>query len=76
MNQTRKHLGRPRVTFSGIGYKAYGAQAKAAPEHMKERYKAVARELFALADQLERTGLVKPRHPEIVKRLPTPSVRQ
>jgi hypothetical protein len=56
--------------------KACGTLAKAAPEHMKESYEAVARELFALADQLERTGLVKPRHPEIVKRLPTQAVRQ
>lgn len=49
--------------------KACGAQAKAAPEHMKENYEAVARELFALADELERTGLVKQRHPEIVQRM-------
>jgi hypothetical protein len=36
---------------------------------MKENYEAVARELFALADELERTGLVKERHPEIVQRM-------
>ena len=43
---------------------------------MKESYEAVARELFALADQLERTGLVKQRDPEIVKRLAVRKVAQ
>jgi len=40
---------------------ACDARAKAAPEHMKGSYEALARELFALADQWERTGLIKPR---------------
>lgn len=41
--------------------KLWDARSKAAPEHMKGPYAAVVRELFALAAQLEGTGLVRPR---------------
>jgi hypothetical protein len=52
--------------------KVWNARSQAAPEHMKEGYEALARQLFALGDQWERTGLIKQRHPDNVKRRAAP----